>query len=150
MIPGFTAAGILPPGIHDESWVEVVQRFGGTPEREQFLVKLRRGLDNLRDAGCIWVLLDGSFVITKPDPRDVDGCWDYGARVGRRRLDPCFLPRTVAQKQMLKLRYGMDFYRASSIEGDSARTFTEFFQTDSAGNARGIVRLDLAADRTSQ
>src|SRR2546425_13367520 len=113
MIPGFTASGTLPPGIHDaEDWSEVVRRFGGTPERNALLAKLRSGLDNLRDAGCPWVLLDGSFVTSKPDPNDVDGCWEIEG-TDLERLDPCFLPRTVAQKRMQRIRYGMDFYRAS-------------------------------------
>jgi hypothetical protein len=151
MIPPFRANGLLPPGIHEaRDWAEVVEQFGGTPEREELLAKLRQGLDNLRDAGCSWVLLDGSFVTTKPNPHDVDGCWDYGPLIDRKRLDPCFLPRSVAQKQMLKLRYGMDFYRASSIEGDSGKRFIEFFQTDRAGTARAIVLLNLAAELDRQ
>jgi hypothetical protein len=79
MIPDLTASGVLPPGIHDaEDWSEVVRRFGDTPERAALIAKLRQGLDNLRDAGCPWVLLDGSFVTSKPDPNDVDGCWEMG------------------------------------------------------------------------
>jgi hypothetical protein len=67
MIPPLDEDGVLPPGIHEaEDWAEVAARFGGTPGREILLAKLRRGLDSLRDAGCPWVLLDGSFVTGKP------------------------------------------------------------------------------------
>ncbi len=150
MIPRFGPNGLLPPGIHAaEGWEEVVARFGGTSQRDQLLPKLRRGLDNLRDAGCPWVLLDGSFVTDKPEPNDVDGCWPFGPHIDRERLDPCFLPRMVVQKQMQKLRYGMDFYRTSSMEADSGLTFPDFFQTDRNGNRRGMVRLELALEPAS-
>ena len=36
------------------------------------MAKFRLGLDNLRDAGCPWVLIDGSFVTSKPNPEDMD------------------------------------------------------------------------------
>jgi hypothetical protein len=151
MSPALTPDGTLPPGIHDAAdWAEVAARFGGTPEREALLAKLRLGLDNLRDAGCPWVLLDGSFVTSKPDPNDVDGCWQLVPSIDYARLDPCFLPRNPIEKQMQKVRYGMDFYRASSIEAGTGKSFIAFFQTTREGTARGIIRLDLAAERFLQ
>jgi hypothetical protein len=147
MIPDHSADGALPPGIHDaDDWSEVVSRFGGTAQRNALLAKLRLGLDNLLDAGCPWVLLDGSFVTNKPDPDDVDGCWEI-ADVDLSRLDPCFLPRSIAQKLMQRFRYGMDFYRASSIEDRSGKPFPIFFQIGKDGRARGIVRFELFGER---
>jgi hypothetical protein len=155
MIPPLGESGVLPPDIHEaEDWAEVAARFGGTPQRVRLLTKLRRGLDNLRDAGCPWVLLDGSFVTSKPEPNDVDGCWEDAPTVDRSRLDRCFLPRSVAEKLRQKAEYGMDFYRATSFEAESGKSFLEFFQSDRDGRDRGIVRLNLAAEllalRTAQ
>jgi hypothetical protein len=151
MIPPLGPDGALPPGIHDAAdWEEVVARLAGTDRREELLAKLRRGLDNLREAGCPWVLLDGSFVTDKPEPNDIDGCWHYGPEIDRGRLDPCFLPYLAAQKQMLKLRYGMDFYRANSVEATSGLSFPEFFQADREGNRRGVIRLDLSAEQARE
>ena len=149
MIPDFTASGALPPGIHDaEDWSEVVRRFGGTPERNALLAKLRLGLDNLRDAGCPWVLFDGSFVTSKPDPNDVDGCWEMGASIDLTRLDVSFLLRNLADRQWLKVRYAMDFFRANQIEATSGKLFPSFFQVDRNGVPRGIVRLKLAGENS--
>jgi uncharacterized protein DUF6932 len=144
VIPPFSAAGILPPGLHDaEDWAEVVRRFGGTARRFELLGKLRLGLNNLRDAGCPWVLLDGSFVTSKPDPNDVDGCWHDELAMDMNRLDPCFLLRTRADRASLRVRYGMDFFPASLIEGSSGKPFSDFFQIDRRSEPKGIVRLSL-------
>lgn len=147
VIPPLRADGTLPPGIHDaDDWSEVVRRFGGAAKRAELLAKLRRGLDNLRDAGCPWVLLDGSFVTSKPDPNDVDGCWEYGTVMDLTRLDPCFLLRTREDRNTAKSRYGMDFFPASLIEAGSGRPFSVFFQSDRNGEPKGIVRLDLTKE----
>jgi hypothetical protein len=124
----------------------VVARFGGSRRRRDLLAKLRLGLDNLRDAGCPWVLLDGSFVTSKPDPNDVDGCSEFVPTMDRRRLDRSFLLLSRADRDSLKQRYGMDFFPASLIEARSGRPFSVFFQLDRKGNIKGIVRLDLAAE----
>jgi len=59
------------------------------------------------------------------------------------RLDPCFLIRTRADRTALKVRYGMDFFPASLIEGSSGKPFSVFFQIDRRGEPKGIVRLSL-------
>jgi hypothetical protein len=146
VIPPFSAAGTLPPGIHEaDDWSEVIRRFGGTARRAELLAMLRLGLDNLRSAGCPWVLLDGSFVTDKAEPNDVDGCWQLEPTMDLARLDSCFLlRRPFADKRLQKDLYGMDFYRANQVEAASGKPFPAFFQTDRQGDARGIVRLVLA------
>jgi hypothetical protein len=149
MIPPLDKDGILPPGIHEaEDWAELAARFGGTPGREELLAKLRLGLDNLREAGCAWVLLDGSFVTGKPEPNDVDGCWEDDAVIDTHVLDRSFLLRTRPIRARLRERYGTDFFVASLIEASSGQPFYEFFQTDRAGIPKGIVRLDLAREKS--
>jgi hypothetical protein len=146
MIPQFRPDGSLPAGVHDASWTEIVERFGGTPGRRELLQKLRRGLDNLRIAGVPWVLIDGSFVTLKPDPNDVDGCWEYNRGIDLVKLDSAFLLGSIADRHRLKERYGMDFFIAGIIEGGTGQPFSEFFQTGRDGRRKGIVRLDLTAE----
>ncbi|HET6384900.1 MAG TPA: hypothetical protein VFJ58_16015 [Armatimonadota bacterium] len=144
MIPPFRSDGSLPPGVHQaEDWDEIVLRFGFAPERQLLLAKLRAGLDNLRNAGCSWILLDGSFATDKVRPNDVDGCWEYTSSIDLAQLDSAFLLRSRSDRLRLKQLYGMDFFVAGLIEAESGRPFAEFFQSDRNGNPRGIVRLDL-------
>lgn len=52
MIPAFDeATGNLPPGIHDASWEEIVDRFGHNATRRKQLQGLKRALDELASAG---------------------------------------------------------------------------------------------------
>lgn len=70
MLPPWTSAGTLPPGEHPTTWPECVERYGWNPYRRSLLEGLLRALQNLRDAGCRRVFLDGSFVTTKEAPAD--------------------------------------------------------------------------------
>lgn len=145
MIPGFRPDGTLPPGVHVvKDWDEIMRVFGRTAERQALLQRLRNGLENLRDAGCPWVLLDGSFTTNKPSPADVDGCWKYVPHLDESVLDEAFwLEDFVLDRRNLLVRFGMDFFIADAIEAGSGRPFSAFFQTDRDGYAKGIVRLDL-------
>jgi hypothetical protein len=144
MIPAFRSDGLLPVGEHfADSWAQIEGAFGGTARRRELLPKLREGLEHLRDAGCPWVLLDGSFTTTKPEPNDVDGCWKYTSSVNLALVDIAFVRLSAADRADLKHRYGMDFFIADLLEGSSGEPFSSFFQRDRAGNPKGIVRLEL-------
>ena len=145
MIPALRADGMLPPGIHAaDDWNEVQTRFGGNRRRNALLQKLRAGLENLRDAGCPFVLIDGSFATSKAQPQDVDGCWEWTPGMDLAVLDVAFVRLTPADRQHLKNRYGMDFFIADVIFSGSGEPFSEFFQRDRNGHRRGIVRLELS------
>ncbi len=144
MIPALRADGTLPPGVYAAAdWNEVQARFGGNRRRNALLRKLRAGLENLRDAGCPFVFLDGSFTTSKAQPNDVDGCWEWTPQVDLAVLDIAFVRLTPADRQHLKTRYGMDFFIADMTEAGSGQPFSEFFQQDRNGQRRGIVRLEL-------
>ena len=91
MIPTLRSDGTLPPGIHvADNCDEIMRFFGGTPARCALLRRLRDGLENLRAAGCPWVLLDVSFTYSKPSPADVDGCWHYVPEIDESILEEAF------------------------------------------------------------
>jgi len=76
MPPFDPTTGLLPPGLHEASWEEIVDRYGGTPRRRTLLAGLRSGIDALRRAGCRRVYIDGSFITAKEEPGDFDACWE--------------------------------------------------------------------------
>ena len=90
MIPQFDADGLLPPGIHQATWDEVAGTFGNTPWRRRLLDGLEMAIDDLRQAGCRTVYIDGSFVTDKEVPNDFDACWDEEG-VAPELLDPVLL-----------------------------------------------------------
>ena len=100
---------------------------------------------SLKDVGCGRVFMDGSFVTSKVNPEDYDGCWDRRGMDLRKLLkrDPALLDfrnKRLAQK----LKYGGEMFPADLIEASSGTVFLEFFERDKdSGNQKGIVEIDL-------
>lgn len=76
MLPEFDGNGNLPKGIHDGVWTEIVDRLGCNSHRSWLLTGLLNAPTNLREAGCRFVYIDGSFATSKKYPADFDVCWD--------------------------------------------------------------------------
>lgn len=74
MLPSFTSEGGLPVGVHVANWHEFRSRFGvGTSRRVWLLSRLRALLDLAAGTGKLRrVFVWGSFVTTKPAPKDLD------------------------------------------------------------------------------
>lgn len=142
MIPAFEqATGNLPPGEHEATWEEVVERFSWNDRRKKILAGLRRAAISLRAAGCTFFLLDGSFVTAKELPRDFDACCDYSG------MDPSKVDlRMMSGKKVMKAEFLGEIHPEHWV-ADGVYTFREFFQIDRDGRAKGIVRLKLETVR---
>jgi len=103
---------------------------------------MRRAIQNLHAAGVRRVFIDGSFVTTKADPNDIDGCWEWTEEVHLDLLDPVLLDFAQARRAM-RDTYGVDFFLATWVEAGSGLTFLDFFQRNRADDPKGIVQLDL-------
>lgn len=72
-IPEFRDDGYLPEGLYTASEAEVTFRFGtATPRRRRLILRLRRWILLCRGVGARRLLVDGSFVTNKPNPKDID------------------------------------------------------------------------------
>lgn len=141
-IPPFAEGGNLPPGIHDATWEEIVDRFGFTTRRQELLIGLRDALLSLRDAGCRRAYLDGSFVTTKEEPGDFDACWEV-AGVDAARLNRVLLTFADARRAQ-KERFGGELFPAEAAAEPHGTRFLEYFQRDKiTGQPKGIVALNL-------
>ena len=102
----------------------------------------RAAIENLKDAGCRTVYLDGSFVTSKTYPNDYDACWDE-AGVDPTALDPVLLTFD-AGRAVQKAKYRGELFPASVIADTDGPSFLEFFQTDKeTGRPKGIITIDL-------
>ena len=142
MIPASNALGELPPGIHTATLDEVEAVFAKTPRRRTLFDGLRRAMQNLKATGVRRVFIDGSFVTTKANPNDVDGCWEWSEDVNLDLLDPVFLDFS-RQRQAMKEKYGLDFFLANWVEAGSGLTFLDFFQLNRSDEPKGIVMLKV-------
>ena len=142
MIPQFNSTGLLPPGVHWADWEELEARLGNNPWRQRLMEGFRAAIENLRDAGCRTVYLNGSFVTSKTHPNDYDACWEE-AGVDPMALDPVLLTFDSARATQ-KARYLGELFPASIIADVDGLSFLEFFQTDKeTGRPKGIIAIDL-------
>ena len=142
MSPQPNASGELPAGIHETTLDEVEAVFARTPKRNTLFEGLKRALENLKAAGVPRVYIDGSFVTSKAEPNDVDGCWEWNDDIDLNQLDPVFLDFSN-QRQAMKEKYGVEFFVADWIEAGSGLTFLEFFQLNQYDDPKGILMIDL-------
>ena len=142
MIPTPNAIGELPSGVHPATLTEIEAVFVTTPRRRHLFEGLRGAVQNLSAAGVRRVFIDGSFVTTKADPNDIDGCWEWTDEVHLDLLDPVLLDFAQARRAM-RDKYGVDFFLATWVEAGSGLTFLDFFQRNRADDPKGIVQLDL-------
>lgn len=142
MIPSADLTGNLPPGIHWASWDEISARFGSTAWRRLLLDGLRAALENLKEAGCRTVYLDGSFVTDKHIPGDFDACWEPDG-VNADLLDPTLLD-FADRRANQKAKYRGELFIASQDANLLGDTFLKFFQTDkNTGDQKGIIAINL-------
>ena len=142
MIPTPNAIGELPSGVHPATLTEIAAVFVTPPRRRHLFEGLRRAVQNLSAVGVRRVFIDGSFVTTKADPNDIDGCWEWTEDVHLDLLDPVLLDFAQARRAM-RDKYGVDFFLATWVEAGSGLTFLDFFQRNRADDPKGIVQLDL-------
>lgn len=136
---------VLPPGVHPATLQDVDDAFAINPWRRCLFNGLVEAAGRLRYAGCHAILLDGSFVSSKPNPGDYDACWDPTG-VDRARLDPVFAkidPGRAAQKAAFK----GEFFPSTMTCLDIGKCFADFFQIDRfTGNKKGILSISLVDD----
>ena len=141
-IPPLNEAGELPPGEHETSMPGIRKRFGrSSAQREELMHGLENAAENLQAAGVQKIWIDGSFVTSKKEPNDVDGCWEYTEHVDLSRLDPVFLAES---RTPMKEKYGVEFFPAFVIEADSGLPFPKFFQVNRDGDPKGILVVSFA------
>ena len=129
----------LPIGVHEADWDEFCIRFITSLERIRLKEGMEPMLQHLRDVGCKFVKIDGSFVTSKPKPNDFDGTWDREG-VDVAKLDQCI---NDMNKGIMKEKYLGELYPQDAIESSSGKPFDEFFQMDRLEITKGIVKINL-------
>ena len=128
-MPPFNKLGDLPPGVYEIRWLELMERFATNPQRQRIVTGLAAALRKLAIAGCTRVIIGGSFISAKAEPRDFDAYYDnFG--LDFELLDALFVEDTDSQQDVF------------SGELFPTTGYDRFLQTDKEGNPRGVVALD--------
>lgn len=146
-LPTLNDDGLLPAGIHDCTLDELKAGFGsfqGNDQRPRLFARFERFLAEVRVAGLVRsILVDGSFVTSKPDPNDIDliltvaSDHDFSGDLSPSAYN-------VLSKRRVHRRYGFDLLvaREASVE---YKRWTEFFQQVrlEPDRRKGILRLTI-------
>lgn len=140
MIPSFDPRGSLQPGVHETTMAEIEGRLAFNEHRRRLAAGLKLADANLEAAGARRIWIDGSFVTNKPEPADIDGCWNP---VG---VDPDLLDLVLLDfkdfRAAMKKKCGVDFF-PNVIEATGGKVFYRFFQYDRDQAQRGFLLLKL-------
>lgn len=146
-IPAFNADGLLPPGVHEATFDEVRSRFGAfqaSDRRVRLFDRLTELVENMRLSGLFqFLLIDGSFVTTKPAPNDIDllAVLKPGHDFER---DLPISEYALVSRAMLARRFRFDVIVAEQ-DSEVYKTFVEFFSRlrNSPELRKGMVRVTL-------
>ena len=134
MIPEFNENGHLPPGVHKATIEEVIGRFGhGSEDREACVQSLQWLLSICRQAGIARLILNGSFVTDRREPRDVDCALVAGDG---------YEPNSEAD---ILLQAGLPYLSLEivSTQGALDHLVNEVFGSDRMGRAKGLIEVLL-------
>jgi hypothetical protein len=139
-IPGFRADGYLPEGLHRASEAEVLFRFGtSTRRRRRLALRLRRWIELARSVGALRLLVDGSFVTAKGEPKDIDAVLllppDFQEQVEQGK------PAALELEEMLLTRRPEELFAAE--DDTDWDEWVEFFSRTREADARrkGLVEI---------
>ena len=146
-IPGFNDHGWLPEGIHDCTLAEAEACFGGfhdSDRRPKLWGKFKEFFREANVSGLLEaVLLDGSFVTTRPDANDIDLVLIVGSQHDFAADLPPGHYNLLAQMRVRK-RFGFDIVVVRNDSENLEQAITFFQQVrQQPGAKKGILRIKL-------
>ena len=142
MIPELNENGLLPPGIHECTIIEVQTKFAYNNRRREIFSGLLLLIKDLKTIFSTAVYLDGSFVTSKVLPNDIDVCWDEGTGT-KYQYEFVQMP-ILFNRDQAKLKYKADVFPANFMESGSQILFIDFFQEDkTTGERKGILKINI-------
>jgi uncharacterized protein DUF6932 len=141
-IPAFRDDGYLPEGCHEASEAEVIERFGrSTPRREYLIGRLSRWLELARAVGARRFFVNGSFVTGKAEPGDVDAVIWLPSNFGDQLA--AGTPEAHELRTMFKTREPEELFPAPTQQ--RWESWLDFFsQTrELDGRRKGVVEVTL-------
>lgn len=141
-LPDFRDDGWLPPGHHQITWDELIANFGGTPDspRQAILQRVILWRDRARSHGLTGrLLLNGSFISTKPAPGDFDAIF-VGAEGVEERLATNPEAQLLLNYLVCKELYGGDLLFFSEA---ACRKYPEFCRLDGFDYSKNMTPKGL-------
>jgi predicted nucleotidyltransferase len=142
-----TAIGWLEPGIYDCSLEQARVGFGSFQDsdwRPKLFDRLRQFIADAKQSGVVTsVIVDGSFVSTKPRPSDIDIIVITNVPVEQTNDLPPYQANVISAKS-IKRRYGFDVLVALHETPSVERAIDVYREVKgSPGVEKGMIRIVL-------
>jgi hypothetical protein len=134
MLPELNEIGYLPPGLHEATIEEIVQRFGvGSDERVAEGQSLQWLIPMCRRAGVVRLIIGGSFVTELLEPKDVD-CVLVPGKSFAADSDATFA-----------LQVGLPYLSFQFVESEADLSFYvyDLYASDREGRSKGLIEVLL-------
>lgn len=146
-IPDLNDNGLLPEGVHDCSFAELVERFGQFQQSDCRRRLAKRLEEFFREVGAtgfaVSIIVDGSFVTEKAEPNDIDLVLVLRAGHNFSTTVRPFEYNVLSRRRVRK-SYGFDMLLAEEGQPEFSE-FIEFF-TQVRGDPdvrKGLLRVTL-------
>lgn len=142
-LPNFNNKGELPEGVYQATIEEIVSRFGtGTPQRENVTARLQRIYQLAKSTGKLErLIIFGSYVTTKPNPKDVDIVLVFHDDFDLTACDE--ETRKLLDHQNAEIEFGASVFwiRPSMLILETLDHFVAYWQIKRDRTLRGIVEV---------
>jgi hypothetical protein len=145
-LPALLPNGYLPPGVHEATLSEVVERFGtNTPRRQVLASRLQELLSLARATRKLQrIFIWGSFVTDKPFPRDLDVFLLMQEGFDREFAALAPPQQYVFDHERARLLFEADIFWATEAVGAAVLTsWLSVYQLSRDMEQRGIVEVLL-------
>ncbi|HET7631385.1 MAG TPA: hypothetical protein VFK16_03625 [Gemmatimonadaceae bacterium] len=146
-IPDLSTDGLLPDGLHECTLDEVIERFGrfqDSDRRPSLGRELQQYVAEVRSAEVgKYLVVDGSFVTSKPSPSDIDLLLVLRDDVNLGEVVPPFR-YNARSRTYIRKKYRFDFFPAFDGDG-SADAVIRFFRQVKyrPGEVKGLLKVTL-------
>jgi hypothetical protein len=142
-LPRLTHAGVLPAGLHSATIGKVRQAFGhGSARRKRLMGMLEERVAQARRLGVKRMLINGSFVTAKSEPRDIDVVVllpeDFDTRLKSGESAARWMERLLMAEPPQRL---IDLHAAADEDG--LEGWGKWFGHDVWSGRKGLVLLEV-------
>ena len=139
-IPRLNRNGTLPKGVHRATLAELRAAFGGTSARRvELMMALETAIERARAASVKRILVDGSFVTGKKEPRDIDLVMRVDDKFARLLAGRKKEARWIAERAKDRHPKMLDLFLA--VDEEEWASWIRLFEQDLWFGAKGVVEV---------
>ena len=133
-------------GLHESTIDEIREKLGFSERRVELIDGLERYLNQWAESALVdFLVIDGSFVTSKPEPGDIDILLAPVPSALSKPSSRSFLYLLRGDRRLTKALFGCDVLVTDERGSTSYEEMLDFFGQDRNGKVRGLVSLTMVS-----